>query len=202
MATLALEEDGGFNTAYEHADGSNFQNDSVVGFADSNTTSANRGVSGIRFVPNTMAQGATINSAAFKLYSATDSVDNPYIDIFFEDVDDANDFNVTQDVLDRVNTTATIDVESDGIGFDYVEMVDKDDSADVRALLQEVVDRGSYVAGNEFVVLVRGKSALNKTFRFLNADHPSVPFEAQIDIDYTNPAGGSIVVLRRRMEGY
>jgi hypothetical protein len=186
--TLNLQVGTGNDDAHETAAGGSFSAASSQFLIHSNTSSTSRLIGGARFTNITIAPGSTINSATGQIYILSTLQDDVNVDIFCNDVDDANDFSTEADVTSRTLTTATTSwVQSAaGTGFEV--------SPSFASAVQEVIDRGGWASGNNLVVIYRGKSDINQSCicRSYNGNSAEAP---KLDIDYTAPAGGT---TRRR----
>ena len=71
------------------------------------------------------------------------------------------------------------------------------DGIDLNAPVQEVIDRGSWAAGNNMVLLLQGKSDIASFGYFNSFSHFSQ--EPQITFTYTVGGGGPSTVASRRL---
>lgn len=137
---------------------------------------------GFRFLNVTIPAGSTINSASISLNFISTSYDSPEVNIYCEDVDDATTFAAgANNISGRTLTTAYTYWDATNIGTGVKV------SPDFAAAVQEVIDRGGWTSGNDLNVIIKGNAATSE-FRVSTWD--SANPEAQLDIDYTAPAGG------------
>ncbi len=185
-STLNLQVGASADDADEADDNTNFDSVGAAAFANSNTTAASRYNEGARFTSVTIGQGDTIDAATMQDYIYNTTFGHSNVDIHAEDVDNAVDFSTTADVTDRIRTAASVawveDIASTGFAT----------SPEIKTVIQEIVDRGSWSSGNALVLLSIGKSDTNNEFRIRSYDW--VTTDAQkLDIDFT--AGGAAVLL-------
>lgn len=136
---------------------------------------------GTRFLNVTIPQGATINSATLEVYIATTSYDDPHIDIYGEDQDNAGVFTTAaNNIQNRTRTTAKVDWDGTGIGTGWETL------PDVATLIQEIVNRAGWSSGNALAILFDGMTSV--ALRFRQWDYSTHTLGAKLAIDYTPPA--------------
>ena len=116
------------------------------------STATNRWGSGMRFLGITIAGGSTIDSAYLTLRASIDravTVCNTRISA--EDVDDAITFaNDSAAFETRYAARTTARVDWDAIA---AWTADTDyDSPEIKTVIQEIIDRGSWASGNDIVI--------------------------------------------------
>lgn len=139
---------------------------------------------GTRFLSAPMAQGATISSAILTYSVNTTASDDPNgATIKGELVANAAAFTTaTNDVSNRYNntpTTATATWSGTNIGTG-------DKTVDVTTVVQEIVNQGSWVAGNALVLIL--KALGGATALVLKAYDGSTSLCPRLTITYTDPA--------------
>jgi hypothetical protein len=92
-------------------------------------------------------QGATVSSAYWKGTCMYDG--RALLSFYANDVDDADDYFETGDIIDRTRTTAYVAWDNSGQtdGTEYT-------SPDLKTVVQEVVSRGGWSSGNGFALLL------------------------------------------------
>ena len=175
MTTLNLQVSANNDDANEQQNDTGFNAGSSSTKADSSANIADRSISGHRFTNVTVPKDAQIITATIQIKPANTSLDDANIDIHAEDVDNAVDFAATTDVWNRARTTASVAWVADSLGASYVT------SPELKTVIQEIVDRGSWASGNALMILLKGKSDVTKQLRPL-------AFEAidpvKLDIEY------------------
>lgn len=134
-------------------------------------------------VPN-VAQGATISAATLSIYLPWTVHDDPHFDVYFEDVDNPSAFSAgtgNHDVSGRTKTTAVTNVNATNVGAGFYGIT-------VTSLVQEIVDRGGWAAGQHMVALLQSVATVDCTIRCWDYDVHAQG--AKLDVTYTNPAGG------------
>ena len=170
--------------------GSGFSTGSTNDRADSNTgVGYSRYNSGIRFTGVTIAQGSTIDVAYIGVYMASgDGYDDANSDIYCEDVDDAADFATTANVTGRTRTTASAAWVGDNLAPSAAYV----NSPSIIGPVQEVVSRVGWASGNALMVLVDGRSDVNKIFYWRDYTGDSVhPSTIHLEWTETGGAGAS-----------
>ena len=160
MSTLIIETSVSGNEdwdAHENADGT-FTGDGAGSVLRNSSTSGSQ-VHEARYFDNvTIANSETIISATLELVESKGGFGNGNVDcdIGLEDVDDADDFATTADILGRLPsiTSSTVNWTETGLSADDVVVTESFHGA-----LQEVVDRAGWASGNAICVLLRSKSS-------------------------------------------
>lgn len=142
---------------------------------------------GAQFTGVTIAQGATIDTAYQEgyLYQAS-SLDDPNLDIYANDVDDANDFNTEQDVINRTRTSASAPWVEDNLGTqDWYGS-----SIEIKAVIQEVINRATWVSGNALALLWIARTDADKLYYIRSYDYTGNAHGPKLHIEYTAAAAG------------
>lgn len=188
MATLDLTVAAGADDAHETDFGAGFSSSLNEVFASSNTGSTSRYNGGFRFTNVTIPQGETITAAYLTVQPISTSADDANVDILAEDVDNAVDFSTNADVTSRVRTTASVAWVQDSLGAADVN------SPEIKTVIQEVIDRPGWASGNAMVILMDGKSNVNKTFQVKSRDS-SATLCARLHIEYGSGGGARTQVV-------
>lgn len=146
---------------------------------------------GWRFLAIAVPQGSTINTATFSYKFTTTSNDDLYADVHGEDQDNPGTFTTgASNISGRVQTTASATISTASGGVDW-------QTVDVASIVQEIVNRGGWSSGNAMVIIIDVTNS-SSTGRVVAYDGDAANC-GKLDIDYTAPSGG-VVILRRRME--
>ncbi len=109
------------------------------------TSATSRWLGGMRWSVD-IPQGSTIQAAHISVYATSD---DPHFDIHAQAADDAAAFtSTTGDISGRPRTTASVRWDATNLGTSIFI-----DSPDISAVIQEVVDRPGWVAGNNLVIV-------------------------------------------------
>lgn len=136
---------------------------------------------GLRFPDVTIEQGSTINSAILKVYVNSTTWDDPELTIYGNNVDNASDFNDDQHIGTRDKTIESVSWSDSGIGTGWKN------SPDVKAIIQDLVDREGWVSGNAIVLLLIGGVPSNVKHMKCNSYELDSSFACQLEIDYNVP---------------
>ena len=176
MTDVNLQVDSNDGDAYEYQDDANFDNTGNVR-NDSSATIGARTISGHRFTSVTVPKDAQIVSATFQLYVLAAANDDINVDIHAEDADTPVDFAADADTINRVRTTASVAWIADSLGTGFKS------SPDIKTVIQEIVNRGSWASGNAIMILCKGKSDVTKVC--ITRGHEDAPGNAaKLDITY------------------
>jgi hypothetical protein len=108
---------------------------------------------GARFTGVAIPQGATILRARLLLVLPTGN-DDPLHTIYGDDADNAAQFTTgANDISGRAATAAVVTWDSTDLGGDGASFIA---SPDIKAVVQEIVDRGGWASGNAMAIIVRG----------------------------------------------
>ena len=180
MPTLLLTIAADADDAQEDQDDTDFSAVGVTLSTDSNTSQGSRRIAGLRFDNLNIPPGSTINTAVLSVLCTDTATDDPNMDIFAEDVDDAANFTTTADLVGRTKTTASVQYTATAVGAVRVS------PADLSTVVQEVVDRAGWANGNALMLLLQGKSDSNTQFAF-EAQPGAGADEATLTIGFTPP---------------
>lgn len=148
------------------------------------TTPSTSGTSrwlGFRYTNVTIPAGSTINSAK-QTVVIIGSNDNPDLDIYGEDTDDAATFTTTSyNITGRTLTTAKVNWTASGIG------TGSKDTPDLKTIIQEIIDRPGWSSGNDIALLWDSLSSSNYIVIYAYDNGSNIP---SITIEYTEPASG------------
>jgi hypothetical protein len=180
MTTLNLLIVAGNEDAYETDGNTSFTDTNDRLLVRAHLTDTNRHNSGLRFSNVTIPAGSTINTCTLSLYGKTTGSDDMASDVYFNDVDDAANFDDEADVTNRTPTSASVSWVGDSLGVGYRS------PGDLKVACQEVLDRPGWASGQGMCVLVEGKNqASAKNWEGAALEFGSNP--AKLDIDYTIP---------------
>ena len=131
---------------------------------------------GWRFLNVTIPQAAVINSATFQPYVDSTASDDPDGDLYANDVDNAATFTTaSNNISSRALTTAKTNWTATGVGAGFVS------APAVTAVVQEIIDRGSWASGNALAILYDSLTGSGFSVRA----YDSLSSEAgKLDIDY------------------
>lgn len=197
MTVLNLQVNASANDAYQDSGGT----------ADITATSANVGTGtaasspdravGLRFTNVTIPQGATINSAT--LTQKKDSTEWSLVEFTWrgQAADNAAAFSNGEDLTARSLTTASVSC-SENTNHTDATFYSLPAGADLKTIVQEIVDRAGWASGNALVMLAIGDSANSfASDAYWQYDNAAAD-AAKLDIDYTASSG---VVSRLALMG-
>ncbi len=102
---------------------------------------------GHRFTTVAIGNADTIDTAKISIYAAA-STGTPLLKVFGDDQDDAPTFSDVNCVNDRTRTTAGVDWDATWSTSAF------NDSPEIKTVIQEIVDRGSWASNNAMDILV------------------------------------------------
>lgn len=146
-AQVVLQVSSSSDDASQRDNGSNFSttDDTLISTSHNNPTV--RSNLGFRFNTVTVPNGASITSATLDIY--VPNQDDPQLDIYGHDVDNAPTFSAgANDVNTRARTTATVNWTASNIGTAWQS------GPDLSTIVQEIVNRAGWAAGNSMVILL------------------------------------------------
>lgn len=136
---------------------------------------------GFRFLNVTIPAGSTINSAYINLNIL--AADDPDVDIYGNDVDDAATFTTTSnDISGRALTTAKVNWTATNIGA-----YSRKDSPDIKTIIQEIIDRAGWSSGNAIAILFDSLSGSYINYKAYDSGEGATQY-ALLTIDYTEPS--------------
>lgn len=146
---------------------------------------------GFRWNNVTIPQGATINTATVTLYCANVNGGTTAKTIWYgEDVDDAATFSNSTAGKPEGRTRTTASVAKDFATADWTTVgFNTADKVTVTTLVQEIIDRGGWVSGNDLVLVAGDNGSSNTNYIGHSTYDRAVDRGALLEIDYT--AGGS-----------
>ena len=150
---------------------------------------------GLRWQNVTIPQGATIDSVTIDIvttYKNGAATSIPGI-LHGEDADNAIDFVgvAGNEISGRTKTTANV-----SWAYPLGDVPGVSTSPDIKTIIQEIVNRGSWSSGNALVII--WESTTNDPVEWAQAEDFNTGTAAKITIGYTVGGGGGIAVLRRR----
>lgn len=149
---------------------------------------------GFRWLNITVPNAATINTATMQLHRDDATVDDDLnTTIYGNDVDDANDFTVEQDITGRALTAASVAWVDSGSGNVWIT------SPEIKTIIQEIVNRGLWASGNDMAMLLICGAGGDRYAA--EAWDDVVANSAKISIDFT-AVGVGVEIFRRRIENY
>lgn len=157
----------GKDDAFEYGGGS-FSSTLTVHYVYSNVTPGGNDYrcTGIRFQNVTIPQGASITSATLSIYLNWTTGDDANMKIYGNLVADAQDFVDNANIItvaQRPRTTAFTSWVADSIAAGGVGFYNAPDLADV---IEEIVGQGTWVSGNDLVLLLIGNTDQTKQIYF------------------------------------
>lgn len=181
--TIDAQVAAGADDASESSTGANFTSIQTSVRCDSNTAGASRFFGGMRFTVNLPA-GATIDvNSYFTIVASSTSVDDPNVDMSFENATNPVDFSTNADVTSRARVASSVQWTATAIGVGSVN------SPGIAAPLQLVANLG---AQTTIVGFMDGRADSNFNFRPTSYDG-STTNAPKIHIEYTVAGGGTIL---------
>lgn len=141
---------------------------------------------GLRFVDVPLPPNSLISQAALRLKVTSTGMDDPDVNIYAEAADSAAIFEaVSGNISSRERTTAVATWTATAVGDGWQA------SVDIASVLQEVIARPGWQAGNAVAVLLEGRSTT--TFSFYAYDN-SAEDGAWLDVEFVaGDVAGSVV---------
>jgi hypothetical protein len=166
-----------------------------------------------RFQNVLIPKGSVINSAKLKIYAHEDETAESYITVYAEDIDDSPIFSEDELIDDRSWTTTSVDWD---ITEDWI-MWEPYESPDLSPVIQAIIDRPGWEAGNALTLFMQGKdqgaSLLDNARDFESFENIEDPDDGgdglhhperipTLEIIYTPPAGELILsIIGTDMDG-
>lgn len=184
MPTAQYQVSASNQDADEDADGSDFSSTAVLFTINNTTIAGSRGCAGFWFGGVMVPQGRRVLSATLEIRfgNGTDDPDN--CTIRGNDVDNAANFTDEPDVVSRVLTTASVAWPGTNIGNNAFKT-----TPDISTIIQEIVDRSGWVAGNAIELGVFGRTAGTTSFTALTWDEDPA-FGAKLNITWQGGGSG------------
>lgn len=186
MTVLNLQIVAGDDDGYETDSGSSFQAGATTIRTVANATDSSRINGFTRFTGVTIEQGDTIDSAFTSWFIISTLFDDILSDIRCEDVDDSVDLAANADITDRARTAASVLWDATGVGTGF------EASPDLKAAIQEVIDRPGWSSGNALSLLVDGRTTASRECRGRSFEGNSSE-AAKLDITFTAAGAGGLV---------
>ncbi|GAG17665.1 unnamed protein product, partial [marine sediment metagenome] len=139
--------------------------------------------SGARFLAIDIPLGSTITTAYAEFYVYHAGYDDLDCTIYGNNVDDAKDFVDEADVDGRAKTAESVAWSEDSLGIGW-----KGSTKELKAIIQEIIDRPGWVANQDMVILwIHGSFAVLKecVARSWDGDPAEAP---KLHIEYDPPA--------------
>lgn len=156
--------------------------------ADSDSVEASRTATGLIFPSVAIPQGRKIITAIVKIQATTTGDDDINVSLEAQDVDDAPSFATEAFVITRTpKTTATVDWIANSLGASYVN------SPSIVTIIQEIVDRGGWVSGNDLMILFLGKNDISKRLTMEGGNQ--VGEEPTLEVTFSSARMGVTVIL-------
>lgn len=166
----------------------------LTGTTSGNNLDASNEYAGMRFVVPSIANGDTIIEAWLRIRVTGSGVDEPLVDIYAEDVDNAATFTTTNnDISNRTPTTAVVrwDVADLGSGtnspFNTPSLV---------SVIQEIIDRPGWSPGNGMALIIKGEgSDANRDLTFQMFENAGgAELAAILHIVYQRPGETTLIL--------
>lgn len=189
--TIDTQVSAGDRDAHEGDNNANFSSVSTQVRCESHTSTASRFNAGHLFTLTGPVHGDTVDVAYLAVRAVSTSVDDPNVDIAFENVDAAVDFATNADVTARARTASSVQWTTTGIGTGEVQ------SPSIVTPLQAVWDRAGFAGGN-VVALLDGRSDIVQAFRTVGYESVAAN-AAKLHVEYTVavvPGAGGGLPLR------
>ncbi len=184
--------------AYESDAGSGFFRAGSYNLQTSSAVSAQRYNGGYHYVVPNIENGDTIDSVDLILSYIGFPSDDTRVDVFANAVDSASDFGAEQDITTRINSAATTASASwIHLGNDSSRS-SLTDGIDLNAVVQEVIDRAGWNAGQNMVFLLAGKDDLF-SYGYADAWDRTGSGGATVTFTYTVGGGGPVPSNSRRL---
>jgi hypothetical protein len=184
MTTLDLTVANTNGDAEEYGDGQFNVNDWSVNAQSYNDISSEYyECSGFWWDGVTIPQGATINVAYISVWPY--SGDDPNLDIYCNNVDNAANFSTSASIIARARTTASSAWVANNIGTGAYR-----NSPSIVGAVQEVINRASWVSGNAIAVLLIAKT--NTDWKEIAASNIEWSHPAKLHIEYTAAAAAFV----------
>ncbi|MGW8177849.1 MAG: hypothetical protein ACWGQW_03530 [bacterium] len=176
--------------ASERGDDTDFSSTANSIYIQSNTTALTYN-GGFYFNLSGISQGDTIGSTSYMEFYCSNNND-AQLRFYAHDVDSTDDFTSTADIANRVLTTEYLEINIDDVAANNQWWnTYTDDSLDISAVIQEIVDRPSWDAAAIMMILWGIPYAASKKTFFPDSYDGSSTFAAKLHIEYT--AGGVTV---------
>ena len=136
-----------------------------------------------RFQDVQIPQGTTISNATITVNSYNAQSNSSVVTIYGEDIDDSPGMTSSDDnITDRTKTSANEDWTCNNWGYD----VDYT-TPDISDIIQEIVNRSNWVAGNDITIIIEPKSGSDNK-RVTSRDY-STSNAPTLDVSFTSGSG-------------
>ena len=193
MGTVNLQVSAGFDDAEQKANDAAFGRNGATLSIRADADSSIRRNCGFRFLNVAVAKDATIDSATFSVWPQSTVSDDASLVVWGEDADDTVTFasSPSNTVNERVLTTANVAWSEDSLGTGAFVS-----PSDIKTIIQEIVNRGSWASGNDLCIICYGVDGTSKNLTVDSYDTESGN-PAKLDITYAE-AGGFVPYPRPR----
>jgi len=178
MATIDKQVGASAGDAHEYDDGYGFSYTATFCRTQSSPGANVRRNSGFYWSGVDIPQGATIDVATMDVWVQT--IDDPNLDIYGNDVDDANDFSTEADVTSRAKTSASASWSVNNIGQDAWKT-----TPSIVSPVQEIVNRPSWASGNAMCILFFGKNVVQSRILDVEPYDADPTHGAKLHIEYS-----------------
>jgi hypothetical protein len=157
--TLKIIETGKDGETSISFDDGEYENDSIDKLNDDDLDMGWEGEAGnimtcfTRFQNVSIPQGSVINSAVMTVYAHEDEPDTALINVYAEDIDDSPIMTETEALSDRTMTETFVNWDC----VDPWTMWQPYESPDLAPVIQEVIDRPGWEAGNSLTLFMKGE---------------------------------------------
>jgi len=138
---------------------------------------------GLRFQGIAVGQGDTIDADTRIKIIIDGGVTGGDMDVYGDDVDDAVAWSASSRPSQVTKTTATTLWQPGTSGTSYI---------DVQAIVQEIVNRGSWASGNDMRFALLGRNIGYAVTTWKDYAHSTFSNDAQLEINYTAAGGGGL----------
>ncbi|WP_321428694.1 hypothetical protein [uncultured Methanolobus sp.] len=150
--------------------------ENVQSYADN--SSGSYGCNGLRFQNVTIPVDSTIDFAYIKFYVDTTVYDNANMRIYGNAVDNANDYNMESEVINRVRTSNCTEWIEDSVSQGWVK------SPDMTNVISELITRENWSSGNNISILMIANTDTQKSLRAYSYDKDPL-FAPKLYIGYS-----------------
>lgn len=171
--------------------------DTTTAFATTGQSSSDTGFGlGLRFTSITIGQADTIDAATLAFTArVTGSNATVNTDIEGDDTDNAAGFSTIGDYTGRVKTSALVAWDSIS-GWTAEDAIT---SPEIKTIIQEIVDRGSWASGNAMAILWEDDGSSDGALRSSYSYDGNSAKAPQLDITFTAGGGGGGAIVSRRL---
>jgi len=193
MPTLNLQVGASGDDAYQDSGGTADTTYSAPNIGTGAAASSPDRAFGLRFTGVTIPPGATIDSASLTMLKSGAQWSNVEFTWRGHDADNAGAFTGGEDLTARALTTASVSVSENSNHADAT-WYSLPAGADLKAIVQEIVDRAGWSSGNAIVILGIGDSTNSFASNTYHMYDSAAANAAKLDITYTVTVGPAITV--------